>query len=169
MYHKRKKKKYDNTKSLVDEYLKKGGTITKKDAIEPPDYFVDYFISDAFYKTDEWKSARDKFISDYYHKNQGKYICAYCEYPLSFGKQEHKGNLLLVDHIKPIRKFWDDRLNPENFAICCGKCNELKCNRVFGVDIYLDAFIRIAKEERNLYNEKTSGVNGNRVLFKLKK
>lgn len=155
-YRRRKKKKHVDTKSLVDEYLKNGGTITKKDAIKPIDYFVEYRFSDAFYKTDEWKSARNKFLSDVYHKNEGKYMCTYCEHPLYFGEQEHEGNLLLVDHIKPVRKFWNERLNPKNFTISCGKCNELKCNKVFGVDIEFEAFVKIAKEKRKLYNKEIS-------------
>ena len=153
MYYRRKKRRYDNTKSLVDEYLKKGGVINKIDTIEMYSYFIEHRYSDVFYKTDEWKAARNKFLSDYYYKNEGKYTCSYCEHPLSFEKQEREGNLLLVDHIKPVRKFWYDRLNPENFAICCGKCNELKCNRVFGADMEYDHFIRIAKRNRKLYNE----------------
>jgi len=45
------------------------------------------------------------------------------------GQGKHEGQILNVDHIKPVRLFWKLRLDPENAQVLCGDCNCGKGNR----------------------------------------
>lgn len=71
----------------------------------------------AFYKSAEWKRAR----YDALQANDGR--CELC------GQGKHEGQILNVDHIKPVRRFWKLRLEPSNLQVLCGDCNCGKGNR----------------------------------------
>jgi 5-methylcytosine-specific restriction endonuclease McrA len=60
-----------------------------------------------FYRSDEWKKMRNKM------RQSLKNSCVVC--------QTEKN--LVVDHIKPLRFFWEERLSEENLQILCHNCN----------------------------------------------
>ena len=61
----------------------------------------------SFYNSREWKDLRTQV------KKELTPMCPVCG-------SEHN---LHVDHIKPIRHFFEERLNPNNLQILCGDCN----------------------------------------------
>jgi hypothetical protein len=60
-----------------------------------------------FYESTEWKTVRNKM------RRSLKNSCVVC--------QTEKN--LVVDHIKPVRFFWEERLSEENLQILCFNCN----------------------------------------------
>lgn len=60
-----------------------------------------------FYKSEEWKEKKKEVYQNLYK------MCCVC------GSEEK----LVVDHIKPLRFFWEERLNIENLQILCDECN----------------------------------------------
>ena len=60
-----------------------------------------------FYNSKEWKELREQV------KRELTPMCPVC------GSE----NNLHVDHIQPIRYFFEDRLNKDNLQILCGECN----------------------------------------------
>ena len=60
-----------------------------------------------FYNSAEWRYTREQA------KRELTPMCPVCG-------SEHN---LHVDHIKPIRYFFEERLNPSNLQILCGDCN----------------------------------------------
>jgi 5-methylcytosine-specific restriction endonuclease McrA len=75
--------------------------------------------SSKFYKSKEWKLCKENFYSSCKDKK-----CVQC------GSTEN----LNVDHILPVRRFWEKRLLQSNLQILCGKCNKDKCNDVNDLD-----------------------------------
>lgn len=71
----------------------------------------------AFYDSWEWKRCRYDFIKD------KKRLCACCAASAATGVR------IVVDHIKPIRRFWRLRLDPSNLQILCDDCNKGKGSR----------------------------------------
>lgn len=72
----------------------------------------------AFYRTPEWKRARiDALI------RLGR-RCGCC------GATPETGAVLNVDHIRPLRFYWNLRLDPDNLQVLCSDCNEGKGNRL---------------------------------------
>jgi 5-methylcytosine-specific restriction endonuclease McrA len=71
-----------------------------------------------FYLSAEWKQCKQTF-------KQGKpLVCAACQDDLS-GENYHRLN---VDHIKPLRLFWELRTDMNNLQILCVDCNYIKGN-----------------------------------------
>lgn len=64
----------------------------------------------AFYRSEEWKKARYKQLAR-------SSRCAAC------GASAKDGAHMNVDHIKPLHKYWDLRLNPKNLQTLCASCN----------------------------------------------
>ena len=60
-----------------------------------------------FYKSNNWNTVKKTAWRSLSH------FCPVC------GSEEN----LVVDHIKPIRYFWEDRLNPDNLQLLCNDCN----------------------------------------------
>lgn len=60
-----------------------------------------------FYSSKEWKEARKIFLSE------KELVCNRC------GSIEN----ICVDHIKPVRYYWDLRLEQSNFQLLCSNCN----------------------------------------------
>lgn len=68
----------------------------------------------AFYDSWEWKQVRYLIL-----KKRGR-ICECC------GAAAATGARIVVDHIKPVRKFWDLRFDERNLQILCDDCNRGK-------------------------------------------
>ena len=65
-----------------------------------------------FYRSQEWIEVRDKF-------KEGKDLkCCKC------GSREH----VCVDHILPLRRFWQYRTDMDNLQLLCHSCNKKKSN-----------------------------------------
>ena len=64
-----------------------------------------------FYTSSEWKKTRLIVIESV--KLTNSYCCKVCESTIK----------LCVDHIKPLRYFWDLRLDINNLQILCDECN----------------------------------------------
>jgi HNH endonuclease len=67
-----------------------------------------------FYQSFEWRRLRYQTLQKYGRK------CMCC-------KAEDKP--IHVDHIKPLRKYWELRLDPDNLQILCEECNHGKGNQ----------------------------------------
>jgi len=67
-----------------------------------------------FYWSFEWRKLRYTIL-----KQRG----ARCE---CCGNSAQTGAVINVDHIKPIRHFWELRLEPTNLQILCNECNHGK-------------------------------------------
>lgn len=67
-----------------------------------------------FYSSPEWRSLRYAVIAE-----RG----ARCE---CCGVTPKDGAKINVDHVLPISKAWDRRLDPTNLQILCGACNQGK-------------------------------------------
>lgn len=83
---------------------------------------VSFDIRSKLYDTQEWKSLRYKFIQT---KNTEELVCAQCDKG-PFTKENWKD--MNVDHIKPVKHFWEERLNIDNLQILCWICNRVKMN-----------------------------------------
>lgn len=66
---------------------------------------------DAFYASWEWSRLRYRAIL-----KAGR-SCMCC------GASASNGAKIVVDHIKPIRRFWHLRLDPDNLQVLCEPCN----------------------------------------------
>ena len=82
-----------------------------------------------FYSSKEWKELREQFLNSMspcttlgYHK------CKYCFVNLD-GEYEKYRN---VDHILPVKLFWESRLDIKNLQLLCSLCNKLKLNKLPG-------------------------------------
>jgi hypothetical protein len=78
----------------------------KKDKEEPNNRKIN-----TFYKSWEWKRLRYEFL-----KNSDR-RCQCC------GATPEDGVRLVVDHVKPIRRFWHLRLDITNLQVLCNDCN----------------------------------------------
>jgi 5-methylcytosine-specific restriction endonuclease McrA len=71
-----------------------------------------------FYKSWEWRTLRMRILKHYGQR------CQCCgATPANF---DSAGNpiRIVVDHIRPISKFWDLRLDPSNLQVLCDECNQ---------------------------------------------
>lgn len=73
-------------------------------------------VVDAFYASFEWRRLRLKVL-----KKHGR-RCLCC------GATPDDGVKIHVDHIKPLRFFWDKRLDFDNLQVLCEVCNHGKGN-----------------------------------------
>lgn len=69
---------------------------------------------DAFYASWEWARLRYRAV-----QKAGR-ACMCC------GATPADGARIVVDHIKPIRRYWHLRLDPENLQVLCDPCNKGK-------------------------------------------
>lgn len=67
-----------------------------------------------FYRSDQWIYVRYDVLSKY----DGR--CMLC------GHGAKDGRTLHVDHIKPVRYYWDLRLETDNLQVLCDLCNKGK-------------------------------------------
>jgi len=102
-------------KESVEDFLKRGGKVqTERTETTLPirvknDYSDKEFESTLhnFYNSREWKDLRISV------KKELTPMCPVC------GSEDN----LHVDHIRPIRHFFEERLDPNNLQILCGDCN----------------------------------------------
>jgi hypothetical protein len=96
----------------------------------------------AFYRSEEWQKCRTEFLEG------RERICAGCDLDLNVhGK-------LNVDHIAPLRHFWDRRCDLTNLQILCEECNELKGNK-YPVDIRkVGRRAKTYRKEKQIQKEK---------------
>lgn len=82
----------------------------------------DAAMKDAFYKSWEWRTLRMEVI-----KEHGR-ACQCCG--AAPGMRDAAGDpvRICVDHIKPLSKFWELRLDRSNLQILCDECNQGKGN-----------------------------------------
>lgn len=71
----------------------------------------------AFYTSQEWRNIRYEVLKKY----NGK--CALC------GRSAKDGVVLHVDHIIPLSKNWNKRLDINNLQVLCEDCNLGKSNK----------------------------------------
>ena len=83
---------------------------------------VPWDIRSKFYDKKEWKSLRDEFIES---KSSEELVCTQCNKG-PFTKENWSD--MNVDHIKPVKHFWEERLNISNLQILCSICNRVKLN-----------------------------------------
>jgi len=101
----------------VEEFLTRGGkiqtTAVKKEITKPLRIKNDYSDREFenklhdFYNSKEWRELRTEV------KKELTNICPVC------GSEEN----LVAEHIKPVRHFWEERLNKENIQLLCHDCN----------------------------------------------
>jgi len=93
----------------VEEFLSRGGIIQTE--IEPYKTGLTQTVSDLelkkFYNSNAWKKLRKEAYDNLVH------FCPVC------GSEEK----LNVDHINPVRYFWEQRLDINNLQILCEECN----------------------------------------------
>ena len=65
----------------------------------------------SFYRSWEWKRARYQCLKS----SGGKCECC--------GRGKAENAVLSVDHIKPLRFFWELRLDQSNLQVLCNSCN----------------------------------------------
>lgn len=70
----------------------------------------------AFYKSAEWARLRYQVL------RVNKARCECC----GVIPDEENGVKINVDHIKPVKYFWDLRLDVDNLQVLCGSCNRGK-------------------------------------------
>jgi hypothetical protein len=68
-----------------------------------------------FYQSPEWKQLKNKFLES------SEKVCTVCGIDHS----------LHVDHIKPIRHYWESRLDNNNLQVMCGTCNKEKGSKLY--------------------------------------
>ena len=73
--------------------------------------------NDYFSEMDAWSNTNPRELGGGY-----AIVCAYCD--------AHKSFVWNFEHILPVRKYWDLRLNPTNIVIACNHCNKEKGNKV---------------------------------------
>jgi 5-methylcytosine-specific restriction endonuclease McrA len=71
-----------------------------------------------FYDSDEWKRSRVRYQA--LKEADGRCQCC--------GASRKDGVRLVVDHIKPVRKHWEQRLDPDNMQVLCDECNRGKAS-----------------------------------------
>lgn len=72
---------------------------------------------DSFYESWEWKRLRYDFLKG---KNRRCQCC---------GATAENGSRIVIDHVKPIRRYWNLRLDIGNLQILCDDCNMGKGSR----------------------------------------
>lgn len=95
---------------------------------------IPYRDAQKFYKSAEWGRLRNKMIMG--NLNQ-ETICPYCSvYLITISLRS-----INVDHILPIRKYWDLRDDEKNLQLICCCCNKRKSNQLI-VDKFNEHYIR---------------------------
>jgi len=124
-------------KETVEEFIARGGNITTKSPQQQKKIIRDKQIVSneelrAFYKTPEWKQVRNKV------RREMTPFCPVC------GSEDD----LVVDHINPIRYFWEQRLNENNLQLLCNDCNLEKTSMVgWTLDFHLKNKSRLKSEK----------------------
>jgi 5-methylcytosine-specific restriction protein A len=110
MRNKRNSVLVKNLENLKNDFYKNGGTITR---ITP----TESSLCHNFYRSSEWKELRNKFILEY---NGGR--CFNCTVEWNTVNESN----LNVDHIQPLKFYWERRLDITNLQLLCESCNRFK-------------------------------------------
>lgn len=102
----------NNLENLKNDFYEKGGVINR---ITP----VDHSVCQKFYRSSEWKELREDFIIK---NNTGR--CANCTIEWNTIVESN----LNVDHIYPVKFYWERRLDTTNLQLLCENCNRYKGN-----------------------------------------
>ena len=102
---------------------------------------VSYYIRSKFYETQEWKSIKYKFIRS---KKSEELVCNKCGKGPFTSKNWSEMN---IDHIKPVKLFWEERLNINNLQVLCWICNRQKGNN------YIEPF-KLGNGAKDIVNRK---------------
>lgn len=76
-----------------------------------------------FYASVAWKRLRYRILAENAGRNGGLARCELCS-----ATAVSSGGPLNVDHIDPLSKCWERRLDPTNLQVLCGPCNHGKLN-----------------------------------------
>lgn len=82
--------------------------------------FVPVTEKEKFYKSWEWRSLRMDALKKY------GAACQCCGATRDDVAMDGNRVKICVDHIKPISKHWDMRLDPDNLQVLCDECNQGK-------------------------------------------
>lgn len=86
----------------------------------PSSYVPTRADKDAFYLSWDWRELRKKVLNEY-----GS-TCQCCGASPKDKDMRGMPVKIVVDHIKPISKYWDARLKRANLQILCDECNQGK-------------------------------------------
>lgn len=107
--------------SIAQAVRQKRGLISPKipSGAKPPDKTKpkSHHETGDFYDSWEWKRCRYDFLKDRERR------CQCC------GMTPDVGARIVVDHVKPVKKYWDLRLDAANLQILCDDCNMGKGSR----------------------------------------
>lgn len=105
-----------------------------------------------FYASSEWKTCRKEFL-------EGKtFECACCKEDLSSDNRSKMN----VDHIKPLRYYWDLRIDHENLQILCNECNKLKGNKTGTGTVLFESILR-ARDDNDRYRLELQQENDSKI------
>lgn len=84
-----------------------------------------------FYRSAEWSNTRKQFLALCREENR-PFVCNICRIPLCYAsapedKKIGKG-ILNIDHVLPIKKYWEKRFDLDNLQLLCHDCNKAKAN-----------------------------------------
>lgn len=99
---------------------RKQASKTRKKTKRDRDYKPSFGERDAFYRSPEWKRTRLIAIKTHGRK------CQCCGAKPGMFNELNEPVRIVVDHIKPIARFWHLRLNVKNLQILCDDCNRGK-------------------------------------------
>lgn len=74
-----------------------------------------------FYLSEDWKNCRKEF-----YLNLKEHKCANCGWTRD--SHYNKKGYFCVDHVLPVRIFWEKRLLQSNLQLLCNICNQEKGN-----------------------------------------
>lgn len=145
----RKKLNQEKTEQALKEYYANTSNVTVIDAnyrkIERQKQAEAYekFMAEykAFYSTPEWKKLRNQVIQE--HKANNQLFCIAC------GTTKK----LVVDHIQPVKKFWNKRLNHDNLHILCNDCNLGKGSKIIDTHADKSTQIKMLREDKEREDE----------------
>lgn len=80
----------------------------------------EYAKRQAFYDSWDWQKARYQILRTHGPR------CMLCNATRSDLDMDGKPVRIVVDHIKPLSKFWELRLDPGNLQVLCHDCNKGK-------------------------------------------
>jgi len=100
---------YGKSQESITEYLNNNSTHIFHPIVDLTNKEFEKTLHD-FYNSKEWKKIRNEFKK---HMTQ---MCSVC----------CSEDRLVVDHIRPVRYYWNERLNDSNLQMLCGDCNKEK-------------------------------------------
>jgi 5-methylcytosine-specific restriction endonuclease McrA len=109
-------------KKIPEDYTYDESMVQKIPTKSQIDTYVRYEDATEFYFSNEWADLRNFFIARKNRETSYNLTCNICKCKIT----PETG--LNVDHIKPVRLFWYDRLKIDNLQIVCVQCNINKGN-----------------------------------------